>query len=173
MADIGAVSFRVEMLGDRHDRTAFSCGVEPLDSYFRLQAGQDIRRRVAACFVAVSADGSVAGYYTLSASSIALVELPPAVIRKLRRYPAVPATLMGRLAVDFRHQRRGLGERLLFDAFSRTLRSEIASFAFVVDAKDESARAFYEQYGFRLPASAGRRLFLPLAGIAGLFAESI
>jgi GNAT superfamily N-acetyltransferase len=163
-------AYRIEPLGDRHDRAAFSSGVEALDRYFQAQASQDIRRRVASCFVLVNVDGSVAGYYTLSATSIALVDLPAAFSKKLPRYPAIPATLMGRLAVDQQHRGRGLGELLLFDAFSRTLRSEIASYAFVVDAKDDTAIAFYERYRFIRLTSAGRRLFLPIAEIATLFA---
>lgn len=48
-----------------HDRASFTCGVEPLDRYFRRQASQDIRRRIAACFVLTeAATGTVAGYYT-------------------------------------------------------------------------------------------------------------
>jgi len=161
--------YRVERLGDQHDRTAFSCGVEVLDRYFRTRAGQDSRKRVASCFVLVAAAGSAAGYYTLSASSIALADLPSNLTRKLPRYPLMPTTLMGRLAVDHRRRGQRLGELLLFDAFSRTLRSEIASYAFVVDAKDDAAQTFYERYGFMLLPSAGRRLFLPLAEIANLF----
>jgi GNAT superfamily N-acetyltransferase len=160
---------RIELLGDRRDRAAFSCGVEALDRYFREQAGQDSRKRVATCFVAVGPDGVVAGYYTLSATSIALVDLPTELAKRLPRYPVIPATLLGRLAVNRHHHSQGLGEFMLFDAFSRTLRSEIASYAFVVDAKSESAGAFYRQYGFRPLPSAGRRLFLPLAEIADAF----
>jgi predicted GNAT family N-acyltransferase len=89
--------------------------------------------------------------------------------KRLPRYPVVPATLMGRLAVHQNRQGQGLGELLLFDAFSRTLRSDIASYAFVVDAKDDAAQAFYQRYDFMPLASGGRRLFLPLAEIAMLF----
>jgi predicted GNAT family N-acyltransferase len=161
--------YRVEPLGNQHDRVAFSCGVDALDRYFRTQAGQDSRKRIASCFVLVTEDGSAAGYYTLSATSIALIDLPPDLARKLPRYPLVPAVLMGRLAVDHRRRGRRLGELLLFDAFSRTLRSEIASFAFVVAAKADAARAFYERYGFMGLPGPGRRLYLPLAEIARVF----
>ncbi len=161
-------SERIEPLGE-HDRAGFRCGVDALDRYFRTQAGQDSRKRVATCFVLIADDGAVAGYHTLSATSILLAELPPATAKKLPRYPVVPATLMGRLAVDRRYRGRTLGEMLLFDAFARTLRSEIATFAFVVDAKDDDAKAFYERYGFLSLPSAGRRMFKPLAEIAALF----
>ena len=161
--------YRFEPLNPKHNRDAFSSGVEALDRYFRTQAGQDMRRRIASCFVLTAPSGFVAGYYTLSASSIALADLPEALSKKLPRYPAVPATLMGRLAVDQKYRGRGLGELLLFDAFSRTLRSEVASYAFAVDAKDETAIAFYRRYRFIRLGSAGRRLFLPVAEIAALF----
>jgi GNAT superfamily N-acetyltransferase len=162
-------SYRVELLGDQHDRTAFSCGVEALDRYFRTQAGQDTRRRVASCFVLVAPDGSVVGYYTLSAAGIAVAELPADVTKKLPRYPLIPAALMGRLAVDQRWHGQRLGELLLFDAFGRALRSELAAYAFLVDAKDDAAQAFYERYDLRRLSGPGRRLYVPLAEVARLF----
>ncbi len=109
------------------------------------------------------------GYYTLAATSIALAELPEALTKRLPRYPVVPATLMGRLAVDARHQRQGHGELMLLDAFSRALRNEIASYAFVVDAKDDSAVRFYQRYRFRSLIEGRQRLFVPMAEIAKLF----
>jgi GNAT superfamily N-acetyltransferase len=133
---------RIEPLSDQHDRESFASGIEPLDRYLRQQAGQDARRRVATCFVLVGDDDRVLlGYYTLAATSIALAELPEALAKRLPRYPVVPATLMGRLAVDARHQGRGHGEFMLLDAFSRALRNEIASYAFVVDAKATRQRS--------------------------------
>jgi GNAT superfamily N-acetyltransferase len=166
----GSSGYRIELLGDQHDRTAFSCGVEALDRYFHMQAGQDSRRRIASCFVLVAPDGSLAGYYTLSAAGIALADLPADVAKKLPRYPLLPGALMGRLAVDRRRQGQRLGELLLFDAFSRALRSDLASYAFLVDAKDDRAEAFYQKYHFRRLSGPGRRLYLPLAEIARLFA---
>ena len=151
MAATDLTPLRVEALGERHNRTNFNCGVETLDRYLRAQAGQDVRKRVAACFVLVADDDPAPrGYYTLAATTIGLTDLPPALARRLPRYPLVPATLMGRLAVASAHRGQRLGERLLLDAFSRALRSEIASFAFVVDAKDETAAAYYVRY--RIPA---------------------
>ena len=162
--------YRIELLGDQHGRTTFSCGVDALDRYFHMQAGQDSRRRIASCFVLVAPDGSLAGYYTLSAAGVALADLPADVAKKLPRYPLLPGALMGRLAVDRRRQGQRLGELQLFDAFSRALRSDLASYAFLVDAKDDRAEAFYQKYHFRRLSGPGRRLYLPLAEIARLFA---
>lgn len=158
------VPFRFEALGDRHDRAAFDCGDEALDRYFRTQATQDIRRRVANCFVVVeAATGQVAGYYTLSSASIPLVDLPPEDSKRLPRYPTLPAVLIGRLAVHRRFQRRGLGELMLVDAVHRTMQDSAAAFALLVDAKNDRAVVFWERYGFRRIVGREKTLFLALA----------
>lgn len=134
-----------------------------------MQAGQDARKNLAAPFVLVLPDGAVAGYYTLSSTSVQLSELPAQTVRRLPRYPLVPATLLGRLAVDRRQRGKGYGRFLLGDALYRSARSEIASFAVIVDAKDESARHFYERESFLPFPDRSMRLFRPMADIRQLF----
>ena len=160
---------RVEPLTSSHDRSEFESGVESLDRYFRTQAGQDARKNMAAPFVLVLPDGTIAGYYTLSSTSVQLAELPAQTVRNLPRYPLVPATLLGRLAVDRRHQGKGYGRFLLADALHRAARSEIASFAVIVDAKDESARRFYERESFLPFPDQPMKLFRPMTDIRRLF----
>lgn len=163
---------RVEPLGKQHDRSGFSCGIEPLDRYLREQAGQDARKRVAAPFVLCEGKSvEVVGYYTLSALSVDVGEWPNDVATKLPKYPLVPATLLGRLAVDARLRGKGAGEHLLMDALRRALDASrnVASVAVVVDAKDDSAVSFYERYGFIRFIDQPRRLFLPMAVIQRTF----
>ena len=162
-------SIRVEALGPHHDRSLFISGVELLDRYFRSQAGQDARKNIAAPFVLVLPDGSVGGYYTLSATGIKLTEFPADITRKLPKYPLVPATLLGRLAVDQKHQGRGYGRFLLADALFRAVRSEIASFAIIVDAKDEATRRFYQRESFLPFPDQPLKLFRSMADIAKLY----
>ena len=156
-------SFRIERLDPSHDRTAFSCGIPALDRYFRELATQDVRRRVSNCFVAVDPAGQVAGYYTFAATSLPLGDLLPDHARRLPRYPAFPACLVGRLAVDQQFRGRGLGASLIIDALTRAVRAEPAIFALVVDAKDEVALGFYEHLGFQRFASRPMTLYLPIA----------
>jgi predicted GNAT family N-acyltransferase len=158
---------KIQPLDGSCDRTDFSSGAPELDRYLREQATQDMRRRIAAVFVALDA-GPVIGYYTLSSSAIELTELPEQAARRLPRHPFVPATLLGRLAVDVGWQGRHLGGHLLLDALLRSFRSEIASYAVVVDARDERAEGFYEHYGFARLGRTGRRMFLPMAMVARL-----
>jgi ribosomal protein S18 acetylase RimI-like enzyme len=156
-------TFRIEPLNEGHDRTGFMSGSAALDRYFQTQASQDVRRRIAACFVGVSHEsGQIAGYYTLSATSIALESLSPQLIKKLPRYPVVPAALLGRLAVARTQQGLGLGGVLLADALKRSARAEVGVFAMVVDAENEAAQRFYEHHGFTLLPGSSRRLFLAI-----------
>jgi GNAT superfamily N-acetyltransferase len=164
-------TLRVEPLGEGHDRSDFDSGVDALDRYFRTQAGQDVRRNLAAPFVLQLPDGTVGGYYTLSATSVQLGELPERTSRRLPRYPQVPATLLGRLAVDRRQQGRGYGRFLLADALHRAARSEIASFAVIADAKHEAAPRFYLRESFLPMPDQPLKLFLPMADIRRLFDE--
>ena len=165
-------AYRVEPLGRQHDRSTFASGAEPLDRYLREQAGQDARRRAAAPFVLCEGtSNTVLGYYTLSALSIDVGAWPEGVVKKLPKYPVVPATLLGRLAVDTRLRDKGAGEHLLLNALRRALEAshEVASVAVVVDAKDDSVVLFYRHYGFTSFADQPRRLFLPMAVIEKLF----
>lgn len=169
MSGRGTETLRVEILGPHHDRSGFESGIEPLDRYFRTQAGQDARKNMAAPFVLILPDGTVGGYYTLSSTSVNLAELPDRVARKLPRYPLMPATLLGRLAVDRRQQGKGYGRFLLADALYRIVRSEIASFAVIVEAKDDNARRFYERESFLPLPDQPMKLFRPIADIEKLF----
>lgn len=155
--------FRVVPFNPSFDRNTFNCGTEALDCYFRDQLSQDIRRRVTACFIALSNDDRVAGYYTLASSSVFLGDLPENTKKKLPRYPSVPVVRMGRLAIDQAFKGQGLGGALLADALTRVIRAEIAAYALVVDAKDNTAADFYRHHGFMITARDDLTLFLPLA----------
>src|SRR5680860_1133716 len=166
---------KIEPLGKKHDRAVFSCGKEKLDRYFREQASQDARRYIAAPFVAVHEESeTVLGYYTLSAFAAELGSLPEATAARLSHYPLVPATLLGRLAVDQTHKGRGLGEFLLTDALHRAYgqSAQIASAAVVVEAMDDEARRFYRYFDFIAFPERQDRLFLPMATIGKLFPKS-
>jgi len=154
-------------LNKTHQRSEFSSGNEQLDIYLKKRATQDIKRRISHVFVATTPESptKIVGYYSLSSLSIELNQLTEDTKRKLPRHP-IPAALIGRLAVSQNAQGMGIGKMLLADAIKRTLAvsNEIAIYAMVVDAIDESAESFYRQYGF-LSLAAERRLYLPLKSI--------
>ena len=162
-------SFVIGPLSDDDGRYDFACGIETLDRYFKRQAGQDRRRHLANCFVAREAtSGIIAGYFTLSATSISLADLPEEHTHRLPRYGKLPAVLIGRLAVDLRFQGQGLGQALLADAIRRARDSDPAVFVIVVDAISVEASGFYRKYDFRSFVGRPLSLFLPISFVRKL-----
>lgn len=160
-------------LAKEHDRSGFRCGVAELDERFRKRAGQDVRRNVARVFVALD-DGGIAGFYSLSAFTLSLDEVPEELAGKLPRYDRIPAALIGRLARDERRRGDGIGELLVADAIRRVLSAaeEIAMFAIIVEAKGDSAAEFYRSFGFVPFPLHPKRLFMLTSTAAAAFGES-
>lgn len=115
--------------------------------------------------------GKIAGYYTLSMNTIIARDLPETVTKKLPRYPHLPSVLMGRLAVDEAYKGQGLGAFLLIDALKRAyaISASIAATFFVVDAKDDAAKVFYQCFDFLALEDDTLRLYLPMKTIGKLF----
>ena len=114
---------------------------------------------------------TIAGYYTLSQYAVQRDTVGPEVAKKLPKYPVVPVTLLGRLAVSTAFGGQGHGATLLMDALHSSLRysREIASVGMIVDAKDSAAAAVYRKYGFLGLAKIERRLFMPRGTVEQLF----
>ncbi len=155
--------------GRRHGRDAFHCGQHSLDRYLHELALQHRRKKISTTWVLIDNQNPshILGYYTLSASSLALAELSLEDRRRLPRHP-VPAVRMGRLAVLESAQGKGYGELLLQNAVKRAMaaQAEIGVYALTVDALDdaldERAAKFYLRYGFRRCTGDGMQLYLPL-----------
>ena len=148
-----------EQLQERHVQADFHCGVDALDRYFRERALHEFRKHVAATLVLVErATGAVIGFYTLSSRGIVGGDVPR---------PRLPATLLGRMAVDESFRGRGFGGVLLIDALRRAFenRRTVASIAVVVDAKGDQARDFYLHYGFHPFSGHSHRLFIMMETI--------
>jgi ribosomal protein S18 acetylase RimI-like enzyme len=156
--------FRIEALSSQ-DRSAFRCGNDRIDKYFRETVGKDIKRGYAKCFVAVeTATGKLAGFYTLASSSIPLTEIPNDPKKKLPRYPTVPAVLIGWLGRHVDLKGHEIGKALLYDAIKRIAAADVAAHAIIVDALDDKAIAFYRAYGFvSLDAASPNRMYIPVA----------
>jgi GNAT superfamily N-acetyltransferase len=144
-----------EQLQERHVQVDFHCGVDDLDRYFRERALHEFKKHVAATLVLVErATGAVIGFYTLSSLGIVVGD-------------RLPATLLGRMAVDESFRGRGFGGVLLIDALRRAFESRrtVASIAVVVDAKSDQARDFYLHYDFHPFPGHSHRLFIMMETI--------
>lgn len=148
-----------------HDRVAFRCGDAALDDYLQKYAAQQNAKGISTVFVLVdpATPSKILGFYTLSAAQIDVQQLNEAERKRLPRYP-VPCFRMGRLARHIDNRGDGLGELLIGCAVDRCLhaRSLVGAYALLVDAKNEKAKSFYEQYGFTACVDAPMTLYLPL-----------
>lgn len=165
------MSYLTTLLPAKHSKDIFTCGNSMLDNYLCLQAKQDIKRKLTACFILSENESIIKGYYTLSNTSVNRDFLPESIIKKLPpSYKHLPATLLGRLAIDINYKGQGLGANLLMDALKRSYHNslQIVSMAIIVDPIDDDAIAFYNHFGFiLLPDSA--KMFLPMAQLAHIF----
>jgi predicted N-acetyltransferase YhbS len=163
------LEFVITPLGKQHDRKSFDCGEPSLNQYLHRYASQDVSRRVNRVFVAspASKPRQVIGYYSLSAN-----DLPEKSRSRLPKYP-VPVVLLGRLAVAKSHQSMGLGSILLTDSLQRVVQASqvMAVYAVVVDALNDRAAEFYQQFGFIPMPSQPLKLFMPMESVATLFDE--
>lgn len=152
-------------LSKDHDRNSFDSGVPALNEYLKKYALQNQKKYAARTYVATRGN-RVVGFYSLAYGSVSLDEAPQTVRSGLPRHP-VPIILLARLAVDLSEQGRGLGAALLKDALLRALQAaEIAGLrAMLVHAKDDSAKRFYEKFGFEPSPIDEYHLFLKLADI--------
>lgn len=168
MPDITYLTERLDP--QKHDRDSFRCESPSLESYLKKQANQDRKRRIAVTYV-LTGDKQLKGYYTLASTKVNLTDIPDQVAKKLPHYPALPAILLGRLAVHRDSQGQGYGKTLLVDALKRSceISSLIGAFAVIVEAKDDQARAFYKHFGFIELSHDQYHLFLPMKTIQSLF----
>lgn len=164
------MTLAIEFLNSQvHDRSNFDCGVPSLNRYLIKTASQDLKRKVATVFVLVERSrNKVLAYYTLSAFTIEADELEPSLAKKLPRYPRLPATMLGRLAVDLNYRGQNLGKLMLVDALKRAYQNTatVASIAVVVEAIDARAISFYQKYGFICFKSQPNRLYIPMKVIS-------
>ncbi len=161
--------YTVGILSHEHKKDLFNCGVESLDRYIKNFASKDIRRNISVTYVATTENDSkkIVGYYTLSQSIIQLNEFNNELKKKLPKYPNIPATLLGRLAIDDEYQNKGIGRLLLYNALKRSyiISKQIASNAVIVDAIGDEAVSFYEYHGFLKTISNSYKLYRPINSI--------
>lgn len=159
---------RTVALNSSHKKNLFVCEEPSLEGYLRKQAGQDVKKQVAACFVLQGEDNVVKGYYTLSSDSVDR-DLIPGNLQKKLPYKNLPVTLLGRLGRDSNYKGQGIGELLLADALRRAYQASasIGAWAVVTDPINEKARTFYEGFGF-ISLETGR-MFIPMETIKASF----
>lgn len=154
----------ISLLDKTHIRTNFECEEPSLTDYIKTQASQDIKRKLAACFVMADENLQVLAYYTLSSHSLGREQIPAKYLKKLPSNYHAPVILLGRLARDLKVKGKGFGEYLLLDALYRAYElseSSLGAMAVVVDPINKVAEDFYRSYGFVLLPDS-QKMFLPM-----------
>jgi ribosomal protein S18 acetylase RimI-like enzyme len=160
---------KIELLTKSHDRDGFDCGSDPLNLFFKQTARQHAERGISRTFVLVdegaSAPKPIIGFFSLNLCQIKSEALSADEARKLPR--DVSGVRLGRLAVAKAYQRQGIGKTLLVAAMGKFIEifNTAGGIGLFVDAKDQEAKRYYEQFGFVALPSNELELFLPVKTI--------
>lgn len=165
------MSLKIELLTRAHDRQGFDCGSIDLNRYLRNTARQHSEKGISRTFVLVDDENpsEILGFFTLASCEILVEKLPR---KYAKKYPArAPAAKLARLAVAKHMQKKGLGTHMMLNAMDRILRvaEHLGIIGFFVDAKDNEAAMYYQQFGFIPLPDNPLELFLPLATIRQAF----
>lgn len=181
MTGAGEPQFVIEPLDpSRHDRAAFSCGVEQIDNFFRRTANKLAAADNLRVFVMTDGGSEVIGFYALNAHAVDYRDLPPKYARTRPGHGSIPAAYLSMIGVDARHAGHGYGGDLLADALTRVAvaATSIGIAVVILDVLDDGnaalvarRKALYERYGFTPLPSNPLRLFLPVATVQALLDE--
>lgn len=181
MTDEASGTFIIEPFDpNKHDRTAFSCGVEQVDNFFRKTANKLSKADNTRIYVMTSADGAVIGFYALNAHAVDYQDLPQKFARTRPSHGSIPAAFLSMIGVDQRYAGKGYGGDLLVDALFRiaTAAQSIGIAVVILDVLDDGnvdlvarRKALYAKYGFQPLTSNPLRMFLPVATVRKLLDE--
>lgn len=165
---------------EKHDRTAFSCGVEQIDNFFKKTANKLSKADNSRIYVMTAPDSALIGFYALNAHAIDYHDLPQKYARSRPANGSIPAAFLSMIGVDRRHSGQGFGGDLLIDALMRIARTseEIGIAVVILDVLDNGdadlvarRKALYAKYGFQPLPSNPLRMLLPVATIRKLFTD--
>lgn len=141
---------RPEPLRGNHVLDGFSCGEPSLDRWLIDHARQAESAGSSRVFVTTDDGAHVVGFHALAAGAVAPSDATTRLAKGQPSHRPIPVILLARLAVDLRHQDKGVGRSLLQDALIKadTAAESIGARAVVVHAIDHDARQWYGQFGF-------------------------
>lgn len=164
----------------RHDRAAFSCGIEQVDNFFKKTANKLAKADNVRLWAMTTPDGDLIGFYAANAHSVDDQELPDKYARARPGHGSIPAAYISMIGVDARFQGQGYGGDLLVDALTQIARaSDALGIAVVIldvlDCGDPSTverrLQLYQGYGFEPFPSRPLRLFMPITTVRKVIAE--
>lgn len=167
---------------ERHDRAAFSCGVEQVDNYFQRTANKLAKANNVRLYVLVDPSGSVIGFYALNAHAVSYTDSPAKFARTRPSLGNIPAAYISMIGRDKKFRGGGYGGDMLVDALRRIagVADAIGVAVVMLDVLDcgepdrvARRKALYESYGFQPLVSNPLRMFLPVSVVRQLISEEI
>lgn len=161
----------------KHDRAAFSCGIEQVDNFLRRTANKLSKADNVRTFVMVGSSGELIGFYAVNAHAVDYDDLPAKFARTRPAHGNIPAAYISMIGVDSKFQGRGYGGDLLLDCLTRLARAaeDLGIALVMLDVLDcgdpekvSKRKKLYVGYGFEPLPSNGLRLFLPMATVRTL-----
>nr|WP_113866632.1 GNAT family N-acetyltransferase [Brenneria salicis]NMN92672.1 N-acetylglutamate synthase and related acetyltransferases [Brenneria salicis ATCC 15712 = DSM 30166]RBP62493.1 acetyltransferase (GNAT) family protein [Brenneria salicis ATCC 15712 = DSM 30166]RLM30583.1 GNAT family N-acetyltransferase [Brenneria salicis ATCC 15712 = DSM 30166] len=152
-----------ELLLPQHAVVDFRSSAPLLDEWLKRKALKNQTIGASRTFVVCESGGNqVVGFYALATGSVQRQSVSGALRRNMPN--PLPVLVLGRLAVDERYHRRGIGAGLLKDAVlrSRQVAEQVGTKALLVHALSEEAKAFYLYWGFTPSEIQSSILLLPL-----------
>lgn len=165
---------------EKHDRTAFSCGIEQVDNYFKKTANKLRKADNVRLFVMTGSNNEIIGFYAINAHAIRYNELPTKFARSRAAHGNIPAAYISMIGRDEKYRGQSYGADLLSDALRRiAIAADNVGISVVIldvldcgdGAKTARRKALYEGYGFKSLESSPMRMFLPIASVRALIAE--
>lgn len=162
---------------NRHRRETFTCGVDELDYFLKRHAHQHAQKGISKTFVLIDENKPdfILGYYTLAPCTIVLSDLSARDAKPLKGQKQLFGVKLGRLAINSKHQGKGLGKKLMHDAMQKAVAAadEIGLTAFFVDAKSERLVKYYEKYGFmRCCGEHSKRLYIMISTLKAAMVQA-
>jgi hypothetical protein len=155
----------------KHDRTAFSCGVQQVDNYFQKTANKLAKADNVRLFVMVAPDDQLVGFYALNSHSIEYSNLPAKFAKTRPGHGHIPAVYISMIGRDQKFKNGGYGTDLLVDALKRiaTAADSVGIAVVLLDVLDcgnpekvVRRKELYAGFGF-LPLPADEmRMYLPI-----------
>ena len=138
-----------QLLAGEHVLEGFDCGSGALNDWLVRRALRNQSSGTSRTWVVIEGETpQVVAFYASSTASVLRSTAPKKVGRN--QPEEMPAILLARMGVDSRHQGRGIGAALLKHFMLKAIEvaQSVGVRVLLIHAKDESAKNFYEHYGF-------------------------
>lgn len=162
----------------KHDRAAFSCGIEQVDNFFQKTANKLQKSGNLRVFVMTQGEGTVMGFYAINSHAVDYAELPQRFSRDRPGHGSIPAAYISMMGGDLKFSGAGYGGDLLVDCLTRIARisDEIGTAIVMLNVLDcgnaertERRVKLYREYGFQPLEANPMRMFIPIATIKKMF----